>query len=88
MAASAFVAALVALAAAGLSRWAGVRRARRGFELMAALPQHLLEAGSTLRGLYGIVLVISVSAMAHPPHGLGTRDSAQGGLGTRWRWTA
>ena len=57
VAASAFVAALVALAPAGLSRRAVVRRARRGVEFLAALPQHLLEASSTLREL--------ISASAH-----------------------
>ena len=58
-AASAFVAALVAAALVA----AVVRRARQGFQFMAALPHHLLVASSTLRELYGVDLVIS--AMAH-----------------------
>ena len=62
-AASAFVAALVALAPAGLSRRAVIRRARHSFEFMAALQDHLLDASSTLRELYGVDLVIS--AMEH-----------------------
>ena len=62
-AASTLVAALLALAPAGLSRRMVRRRARRGIEFMAALPQHLLSASSTLRELYGVDLAIS--AMAH-----------------------
>ena len=61
--ASTLVAALLALAPAGLTRRMVGRRARRGIEFMAALPQHLLAASSTLRELYGVDLAIS--AMAH-----------------------
>ena len=62
-AASTLVAALLALAPAGLSRRTVNRRARRGIEFMAALPQHLLSSSSTLRELYGVDLAIS--SMAH-----------------------
>ena len=61
--ASTLVAALLALAPAGLRRRTVVRHARRGIEFMAALPQHLLDASSTLRELYGIDL--AMSALAH-----------------------
>jgi hypothetical protein len=56
--ASTLVAALLALAPAGLTRRMVTRRARRGIEFMAALPQHLLDARSTLRELYGVDLAI------------------------------
>ena len=58
VAASAFIAALVALAPAGLSRRDVARRARCRSEFMAALPQHLLEASSSLRELCRVDLVI------------------------------
>jgi hypothetical protein len=45
---------MMALAPAVASRRMVVRHARRGIEFMAALPQHLLAASSTLRELYGI----------------------------------
>jgi hypothetical protein len=61
--ASTLVAALLALAPAGLTRRMVTRRARRGIEFMAALPQHLLDASSTMRELYGVDLAIS--ALAH-----------------------
>ena len=62
-AASTLVAALLALAPAGLTRSTVLRRARRGIAFMAALPQHLLAASSTLRELYGVDLAIT--ALAH-----------------------
>jgi hypothetical protein len=46
--ASTLVAALLALAPAGLTRRMVTRHAWHGIEFMAALPQHLLEASSTL----------------------------------------
>ena len=52
--ASSLVAALWALAPAGLSRRAVMRRARAGIEFMAALPSHLRSASSTLRELFGV----------------------------------
>ena len=61
-AASTLLAAMLALAPAGLSRRAVTRRARRGIEFMAALPTHLLTASSTLRELWGIDTAISVLA--------------------------
>jgi hypothetical protein len=62
-AASTLVGALLALAPAGLTRRMVRRQARRGIQFMAALPQHLLAASSTLRELYGVDLAIS--ALAH-----------------------
>ena len=63
VAASTLVAALLALAPAGLTRRAVTRRARRGIKFMAALPRYLLAASSTLRELYSVDLAIS--ALAH-----------------------
>ncbi len=51
------------LAPAGLPWRTVICSARRSIEFMAALPQHLLEASSTLRELYGVDLAIST--MAH-----------------------
>jgi hypothetical protein len=62
-AASTLVAAMLALAPAGMTLRTVRRRARRGIEFMAALPHHLLSASSTLRELYGVDLAIS--ALAH-----------------------
>jgi hypothetical protein len=60
--ASTLVAALLALAPAGLTRRMVVRHALRGIGFVAALPQHLLAASSTLRELYGVDLAISALA--------------------------
>ena len=62
-AASTLVAALLALAPSAVTRRVVVRHARRGIEFMAALPQHLLAASSTLRELHGIC--VAVQAFAH-----------------------
>jgi hypothetical protein len=48
-----------ALAPAVASRRMVVRHARLGIEFMAALPQQLLSARSTLRELYGIATAIA-----------------------------
>ena len=61
-AASTLVAAMLALAPAGMTLRTVRRRARRGIEFMAALPHHLLSASSTLRELYGVDLAISTLA--------------------------
>ena len=62
-ASSSIVTALLAMAAGRFTRRHVLRSALKGIEFMAALPEHLLSASSTLRELYGIELFIS--AIAH-----------------------
>ena len=57
-AASSLVSALRAVAPPGMTTTAIVRRAHDGLEFMAPLPPDLLDASSTLRELFGVVLFI------------------------------